>query len=254
MSGARRPWQAWYERWERQQEAYLPNRERRFTALLDVLAASLPARFRALDLGCGPGSLSARLLDRFPRARVVAVDHDPVVRRIGEGALGDRRGRLTWIDADLGVPGWDAALPRGRYDAAVSTTALHWLEPPRLRRLYRDLARRLRRGGIVLNGDRLPYGRDAPALARLAEKVRAVRRKRVSRWTGHGPWEAFWRAAERDPALRSAFAARVGEAGQHPHHENLALSVHVRALRRAGFRPVEVVWRSFDDGILYARR
>ena len=76
---------AWLARWDDQQESFNPNRERRFEAMFDILEAWLPRRFTALDLGCGPGSLSARLLRRFPAARVVAVDFDPVVLRIGQG-------------------------------------------------------------------------------------------------------------------------------------------------------------------------
>jgi trans-aconitate methyltransferase len=49
-------WPAWLDRWDAQQTAYLPEREARFTVmLLDVL---LPPEFVAVDLGCGPGSLS----------------------------------------------------------------------------------------------------------------------------------------------------------------------------------------------------
>src|SRR5260221_2404109 len=42
-----------------------------FRSVLDTL---LPQHFVALDLACGPGSMSQRLLSRFPQARCVAVD------------------------------------------------------------------------------------------------------------------------------------------------------------------------------------
>jgi trans-aconitate methyltransferase len=32
-----------------------------------------------LDLGCGPGSLAARLLERLPAASVVAIDSYPLL-------------------------------------------------------------------------------------------------------------------------------------------------------------------------------
>ncbi|HYA11320.1 MAG TPA: class I SAM-dependent methyltransferase [Thermoplasmata archaeon] len=257
MTRTRAGWLRWYRSWEVQQEHLNRNRERRFSAMLDVVAASLPARFVAVDLGCGPGSLSARLLTRFPRARCVAVDHDPVVQRIGRGALGTFGGRLTWADADLGTVGWDRALPQGRFDVALSTTALHWLDRTRLVRLYHDLHRRLRPGGVVLNGDRLPWGEERPALSRLAGKVRDVRLRRAGRprrGDGWGVWRSWWSAAERDPELAPLFALRAERRCRHPRHGDLPLSVHVRALRRAGFRDVDVVWRDLEDGILLARR
>ena len=60
-------WSDWLRRWDAQQEGYVPEREARFTAMFDVLAELLPTSFVALDLACGPGSISQRLLTRFPK-------------------------------------------------------------------------------------------------------------------------------------------------------------------------------------------
>ncbi|MQA16931.1 MAG: methyltransferase type 11, partial [Pseudonocardiaceae bacterium] len=53
----------------------------------------------------------------------------------------------------------------------LSTTALHWLTPEALTRLYRDLGRLLPPGGLVLNGDTLAFGPAMPTLARLSRRV-----------------------------------------------------------------------------------
>ncbi len=232
----------------------MPTREARFNALLDVAEASLPPAFTAVDLGCGPGPLSIRLLRRFPRARCVAVDHDPVVLRIGEGSWGSFGGRLRWVDADLGRGSWRELLPFRRFDLAVSTTALHWLPAPRLGTCYRELGRALRPGGVFLNGDHLPWGPASPALDRLADRVRRVRwrgRRDVDTWA---PWREFWASAERDPELGALFPERRRRHSQHPRHGDAPLGAHTRALRRAGFGTVEVLWRDLANGILYARR
>ena len=64
--------------WDEQQSAYVAHRENRFTVMLDVLRLHVPdERPRVLDLACGPGAISRRVLDAFPRAEVVAVDYDP---------------------------------------------------------------------------------------------------------------------------------------------------------------------------------
>jgi SAM-dependent methyltransferase len=252
---ARTPnWKAWLRSWDEQQESFNPERERRFTAMLDVLEASVGRRFTVLDLGSGPGSLSARVLTRFPRARSVAVDYDPVAMRVGRGALGSYGGRLTWVDARLGAPGWTGALPRGKFDAAISTTALHWLRAPALGRLYVDLARVIRRGGIVLNGDHLPWADEHRALARLAERVRRVRYPRRSLDAEWSAWRRWWKEAEREPALREAFAEHRRRSAGHPKGGDLPLSAHVRAFRRAGFGDVEVLWQDLENRVLYARR
>src|SRR5580658_8709886 len=150
----------WIERWDRQQEESLPDREDRFTALIDAVAEGTgrPDPL-VLDIGCGPGSIGVRLLSRLPGATVIGIDADPVSLALGQAAYPDLPG-LRFTDLDLRVPGWSARLglaPRGQggraVDAAVSTTALHWLPEPDLRAMYAELATVLRPGGLLLDGD-----------------------------------------------------------------------------------------------------
>jgi SAM-dependent methyltransferase len=247
-------WKALLRSWDVQQESFNPERERRFRAMLDVLGATMPRRFTVLDLGSGPGSLSVRLLRRFPGARAIAVDNDPVPLRIGKGALGDFEGRLVWVDAKLGTRGWTDFLPRGRIDAALSTTALHWLPEENLRTLYRDLARRLRPGGVFLNGDHLPWSARESGLSRLAKAVRRQRFRGASAGEQWSAWRDWWKRAERFPALRPYFTERRRRAAVHPRQGDLPLMVHESSLRRAGFRDIGVVWQEHENRVLFARR
>ena len=88
----------WIAKWDEQQEEHLPDREDRFTALIDAVeeGAGRPDPL-VLDLGCGPGSLSVRLLDRIPAATVVAVDADPLLLTLARAAYGERA-RLRFAD------------------------------------------------------------------------------------------------------------------------------------------------------------
>jgi SAM-dependent methyltransferase len=208
-----------------------------------------------LDLGCGPGSLTVRLLRRFPRARAVAVDFDPVVLRVGRGALRSLRERITWVDANLGADRWTTRLPRGRFDAAVSTTALHWLGPGPLGRVYRDVGRLLKPGGVFLNGDYLPWDAKRRTLRRLAERVRRNASGGKSLTAEWGPWRRWWKDIQREPALQEDFRERkVRFPNPHGAERELSLDFHERALRRAGFREVGVVWQEMENRILLGVR
>ncbi|MEM7134768.1 MAG: class I SAM-dependent methyltransferase [Chloroflexota bacterium] len=151
-------WTSWLKRWDAQQTGYLPEREARFDVMLTALEVLLPEEFVAVDLCSGPGSISQRLLQKFPQARSVAVDLDPVLLAMGQGALGTMNGRLRWVDADVGDPAWVEKVGESQVDAVLSTTALHWLRTPDLVRVYHELGQLIRPGGLFLNGDNfLPY-------------------------------------------------------------------------------------------------
>lgn len=248
-------WAAWLRRWDAQQTAYLPDREERFTAMLDVLGTLLPEEFVALDLACGPGAISQRLLDRFPRARSVAVDLDPVLLAMGEGVLGDADGRLRWVTADLADPGWVAALGETSFDAVLSTTALHWLPVEPLVRLYRQLGDLVREGGVVLNGDNLDFAPHEDALRLLSEAMTERQRAAAFDAGGAEDWDAWWSALEREPGLESLFILRAERFFGFDHGAEAPIfDVHAAALRNAGFREVGVIWQHFDNRVLLGVR
>ena len=103
-------WQGWIDRWDRQQERYLIDREGRFSLMLEYAAAHLGSAPRVLDLCCGNGALTRRVLADLPDARVTAVDWDPVHLEIARRTLPDD---VSIIEADVARVGWSAAVPRG---------------------------------------------------------------------------------------------------------------------------------------------
>jgi SAM-dependent methyltransferase len=242
----------WLDRWDRQQEAYMATREERFGVILDAIGAvagsSTPV---VLDLCCGPGSLGVRVLDRFPNARVVALDNDPVLMLLGKRAYGDRGGRLTWVAADLRSGDWtETVAARGPFDAVVSTTALHWLGLPSLASTYFGVAGLLRPGGLFANGDHLHEPRQ-PRLQALQTALRRLPNDDRELW---GPWwVALQDAATSDAELTDAFAEQVARDAHHPETSNKpAFDAHVAVLRDVGFADVGTVWQHGDDRVLVA--
>jgi SAM-dependent methyltransferase len=250
--------QDWIRRWDAQQQAYLPDREERFAALIGAVEAGTGSgRPLVLDLGCGPGSLAARLLDRIPGANVVAIDADPLLLALGRAAYGDRPG-LRFADLDLRTPGWARALGLDRpADAAVSTTALHWLHAPALRGMYAELATVLRPGGLLLNGDHLAEdGTAFPVLARVGRALTEHEGPGQAGRSGAEDWKGWWAAATVEPALAGPAAERARRRLSEDHHgsESMLLAEHVDALRAAGFTEIGTVWQHGENRILCAVR
>jgi SAM-dependent methyltransferase len=256
----------WIERWDRQQEESLPDREDRFTALIDAAqeGTGRPDPL-VLDIGCGPGSIGVRLLNRLPGATVIGIDADPVSLALGQAAYPDLPG-LRFTDLDLRVPGWSARLgltPRSQggqggqggraADVAVSTTALHWLPEPDLRAMYAELATVLRPGGLLLDGDHFSLDeKESPTLARLDLALR--RREDQRRFPGGHveSWSGWWEAAAADPALAAHVAERKRRHVDAGHHrtESNQLATHVEALKAAGFAEVGTLWQRGDNRLL----
>ncbi|MFI9274538.1 class I SAM-dependent methyltransferase [Kitasatospora sp. NPDC052896] len=249
---AERPyWDGWQRSWDRQQEWYLPEREERFRVMLDVVEAVAGPAPRVLDLACGTGSITERLLARLPGATSVGVDLDPALLAIAAGHFRDEP-RLTLVTTDLTDPDWAAALPAGPFDAVVTATALHWLRTDDLLRLYRDLAGLVRPGGVFLNADHAP----TPNTPLLNAAERALRRRRQERDRAESvlSWEEWWQAAAADPRLAEAVAARNVIYGSHADGESHSAEWHTARLTEAGFAEAGIAWRSVPDALVAAIR
>ncbi|MFD0317249.1 class I SAM-dependent methyltransferase [Streptomyces flavalbus] len=244
-------WNAWQESWDRQQEWYLPDREERFRVMLDMVEALVGTAPRVLDLACGTGSITARLLRRFPHATSTGVDLDPALLTIARGTFADDD-RVTLVEADLTEPEWTARLPHDAYDAVVTATALHWLRREPLTELYGRLAGLVRPGGVFLNADHMPDD-TTPRVNAAESALRAARRERAVR-DGALDWDQWWELAAADPVLAGPTARRFEIYGSHADGEMPPAAWHARVLREQGFAEVRPVWCSPADTLLLALR
>jgi trans-aconitate 2-methyltransferase len=97
-----------------------------------------------LDAGCGTGRLTAELLERLPRGRVIAVDRSENMLRTASQYLASRFGdRVKFIRADLQTLQIDESV-----DGVFSTATFHWIPDHPL--LFRHLYRTLKPGGWLV--------------------------------------------------------------------------------------------------------
>jgi SAM-dependent methyltransferase len=244
----------WQESWDRQQSAFMPDREHRFAAMLDAVAATTTggAPPSVLDLAGGTGTITLRTLGRFPGARVTVLDQDPVLLAIASASL---RERATVVDADLSDPSWRSKLPQDTFDAVLTATALHWLPAARVAALYGEIREVLRPGGIFVNADYMPE-ESLPTLSeRLREHERTEREARYA--TGAAiSWSDWWQRAAADPFLapKAVERERVYPADHHSQEWTPPAIWHVDALRVAGFAEAGVLWRGGTDAAVAGLR
>jgi trans-aconitate 2-methyltransferase len=121
--------------------AYADERGRPFVELLARIGAESPRS--VVDLGCGPGNLTALLADRWPDAHVLGLDSSPEMIDRARAA----QARIAFEVADL--RDWVATGSTGELaadvDVLVSNATLQWV--PGHLDLLGDLLARVRPGG-----------------------------------------------------------------------------------------------------------
>jgi len=143
--------------WSPQQYGkYADERGRPFADLVGRIQADDPAT--VVDLGCGPGNLTATLLDRWPGATVHGVDSSAEMIGAAQPLVSDR---LTFEVGDLRE--WTAA-PES-IDVIVTNATLQWI--PEQLDLLPGFVRTLRPGGWL--AIQIPGNGDAPSHAILRE-------------------------------------------------------------------------------------
>ncbi len=174
-----------------------------------VLLEHMPRNARrVLDLGTGDGRLLALLRRDRPAMLGVGLDFSaPMLDAARERFTGDES--IELIDHDLTQP-----LPAlGRFDAVVSSMAIHHLEHERKRSLYAEVLGLLEPGGVFAN---------------------------------------FEHVASPTRRLHLAFFAAIGEPLEHEDPSDRLLDVErqLQWLREVGFSDVDCYWKWLEMALL----
>lgn len=174
-----------------------------------VLVEQVPLETsRILDLGTGDGRLLAVLRTVRPQMRAVGLDFSEVMLQAArERFAGDEHVEL--VKHDLAEP-----LPAlGRFDAVVSSFAIHHVEHERKRSLYQEVFEMLEPGGVFAN---------------------------------------FAHVASPSHRLHTAFYAAIGIPIEEEDPSNRLLDVHTQLewLREVGFDDVDCYWKWLEMALL----
>ncbi|WP_017314275.1 class I SAM-dependent methyltransferase [Mastigocladopsis repens] len=199
--------------------------------LLVITRCLVSTSRRILELGCGTGELSLKILNRCPDTQIVAIDYSPRMLQFAQSKItaAGYQQRWTGIEADFGD--W-ANNPEkigitGEFDACVSSLAIHHLKDEMKLKLFQRIRESLSEGGCFWNAD--PILPESPA---LAEVYKAVREE--------------W--ATQQGTTLTEIRAKTGTTSTYGHsnQDQLAtLDAHLQMLTKAGFETVAVPWKNY---------
>ena len=174
----------------------IPHRAEGESALIEFVPAGAK---RILDLGTGAGRLISLLKPLRPAAEFVGLDFSPTMLDAARAAFrNDRRVTVVAHDFDVALP------PLGRFDAVVSSFAIHHLFHERKRELYRQIFKILAPGGVFCNLEHV---------------------------------------ASPTPRVHAQFLEAIGWPDEDPSNKLLDLETQLRWLREIGFDDVDCHWK-----------
>jgi tRNA (cmo5U34)-methyltransferase len=131
--------------------------------IAEAASTSNPTATSLLDIGCGAGNYSLKLLERAPNLDVTLLDlSQPMLERAEQRVGGATRGRVRTVQADIR----EAALGEAAYDLIVAAAVLHHLRTDtEWREVFAKMRRALKPGGSLWIYDLVEH--ELPEIERL---------------------------------------------------------------------------------------
>jgi len=184
----------------------------------EAAAATTPHARAVLDVGCGAGNYTLKLLQRLPDLDVTLLDLsrpmlDRAVQRVSEAT----RGKVTAVQGDVR----EADLPAGKYDVILAAAVLHHLRTDaEWKAVFATFHRCLRPGGSLWISDLVQH--ENPA---VQEAMWRRYGEYLARLKGEAYREEVFGYVEREDTPRS-------------------LTFQIELLRKTGFVKVDVLHKN----------
>ena len=205
--------------------------------MLEALVSTLPFsslqfsphnKLYVLDLGCGTGTVTARILERYPDAHVTCLDMASNMIAMAKQKLSAySMDESQFICADFS--NWNPAV---KYDAIVSSLALHHLPDDDAKQaFFAKVFDSLASGGIFVNADVVLSG-DTALREMYLRKWREFMLKAVSAEEVDEKWFPSYRREDR-PAI---------------------LLDQLEWLKAVGFESTDVIWKYYNFAVYSGKK
>ncbi|MBN2058444.1 MAG: class I SAM-dependent methyltransferase [Candidatus Saganbacteria bacterium] len=117
-------------------------------SIMNMIPFKPDQAFKVLDLGIGSGRLAKQILEKYPKARLTAVDFSDKMIAMCRSRLAEFSDRIELLNEDF-----DNNLPPGKFDLVIMILSLHHLEDPDKASMIKLIHKNLNKPGALLIGD-----------------------------------------------------------------------------------------------------
>lgn len=207
--------------------SHVPAYAEMHNTILEMLGLGGRYPVHVLELGIGTGTLTEKLLERFPQTRVTGVDLSPEMLTQARAKLAFAGSRVALRESDMS----SAALGSG-YDAVVSAIAFHHVPPRKKAALFADLYGGLKSDGVIVIGDTFK-----PATSAMGELIRCLNVQRLM-----------------EQGMSKAAIVERSQRAKHSGGSSTRVRDYERWLTKAGFNSVDCVWKHFNLAVLFGQK
>jgi tRNA (cmo5U34)-methyltransferase len=202
----------------------VPHYEEMLQALVDALPFRKKDRLKILDLGCGTGNLTQKLISVYSLAHITCIDMAENMLKMAKAKFkGDPR-----VDFWRGdIRDFDY---RKKYDAILGSLVLHHVEGKEKPRFYRKLSKALSKGGIFLNIDIFHASSDY------------LQKRYIDRW------KTFMKTSGLPMKKVREMIAR-----HHKEDRPVAFEEELSIMRHSGFKHIEVILKRYNFAVYGGR-
>lgn len=203
----------------------IPSYEDMVNSMVLALPFHEKEKINVLDLGCGTGNISLKVKERFPNARITCVDMAENMIEIAKSKL------ASYNDIEFKIADFRDLDFQDDFDAVISSLALHHLQHQEKKLFYHTINRFLKKGGVFYNTDNILGS--SPHLNQLY----------MDKWVNF--------------MLKSHTQEEIDTVWLPKHREEdfpAPLMDHIHWLEDAGFKEVDVVWKSYMFGVYGGRK
>jgi len=200
-----------------------------YRTMIEILVQAMPfkkqSKLEIIDLGCGTGNLGAKAKECYPNAHLTCLDISENMIKMAKTKFEKYPDTVFW-HGDIRKFDYSK-----KYDAVISSMALHHVEGNEKIKFYKKLHKALKHGGVFLNMD-IFITKDA-----------SIQKFYTDKWISFMSENGLASNKVKEMILRHKKEDRP-----------VVIDWELSALKKAGFKNPDIIFKNFNFAVYGAKK